>query len=212
MNKINTNNDKGIDAILQGIDILIAERHKQSNFDRTLSGVVTQADYETNTYSVKINEYVYQDIPSTIRVNVNDSVLVNCPQNQTSQMFICNRIDTTNYLTKDEGEEYNTDTTIQVNDDTKGILVEDNILTLQLESGCIYMLYGASYDIETGAIVYKSIHVIYTSLLDEDIPTLTKLNGTENTPYTLHTIANQCITLTNLGTAYNSHFALKKIF
>ena len=213
MNKIISNNDKGMDAILQGIDLLIDERTKQSKFDRTLSGIVTNADYETNTYSVKINEYIYKDIPSTRKVNVNDSVLIKCPQNQISQMFIYDKIDTTDYIAMDEEVYYDEDTTVKVDGDIKGILTGTTKLTLELKSGSIYMLYGALYTISTGALGNNSIHVIYTSLLDEaTLTTPTKLHGTTNLPYTLTTATNQTLNIKNLGATYEAHFVLKKIY
>lgn len=213
MNKIISNNDKGMDAILQGIDLLIDERTKQSKFDRTLSGIVTNADYETNTYSVKINEYIYKDIPSTRKVNVNDSVLIKCPQNQISQMFIYDKIDTTDYIAMDEEVYYDEDTTVKVDGDIKGILTGTTKLTLELKSGSIYMLYGALYTISTGALGNNSIHVIYTSLLDEaTLTTPTKLHGTTSLPYTLTTAANQTLNIKNLGATYEAHFVLKKIY
>lgn len=213
MNKIISNNDKGMDAILQGIDLLIDERTKQSKFDRTLSGIVTNADYETNTYSVKINEYIYKDIPSTKKVNVNDSVLIKCPQNQISQMFIYDKIDTTDYIAMNEEIYYNEDTTIKVEGDIKGVLTGTTQLTLQLKSGSIYILYGASYTVSTGALGNNSIHIIYTSLLDEATLTApTKLHSTTNLPYNLTTDINQTLNITNLGTNYEVHFALKQLY
>ena len=55
MNTINSSNDKGMNAILKGVGLLIDEKSKNSSFDRTLSGLITQTNYETNTYTVKIN-------------------------------------------------------------------------------------------------------------------------------------------------------------
>lgn len=212
MYKKNINNDKGIDAILQGVDVLISEKIKQSNFDRTLSGIVTKADYETNTYSVKINEYEYKNIPSAIKVTVNDSVLISCPQNQISQMFICNKIDTTDY--NEDDSIYDINTTIKVVDNQiKGILEGTATLTLQLESGSIYKLYGISYIISTGAILNYSTHIIYTSLNDNDVLLAPiKLDGTNSLPYTIGNAINQTLKLTNLNADYETHFALQKIY
>ena len=138
--EMNTNNDKGMSAILKGVGLVIDEKTKTSAFDRTLSGIVTKANYETNVYTVKINGYDYKNIPSTIKVKVNDSVMVMCPQNQLSQMFIYSKIDLTNYI--DTIPRYSDNETIKVTDDFKAILTKAATLTLKLESGCIYMLYG----------------------------------------------------------------------
>ena len=97
MNDIKSNNDKGMNAILKGVGLLIDEKSNQASFDKTLTGIVTEADYETNIYTVRINGYDYKNIPSTIKVSVNDGVMVMCPQNQLSQMFILGEIDTTDY-------------------------------------------------------------------------------------------------------------------
>ena len=208
-----TVNNRGMGAILQGVSLLVDDKVKHSQFDKTLSGLVTYADYETNTYSVKINEYVYKNIPSSIKVNVNDSVLLVCPQNQISQMFISNKIDTTDYTMIDEPPTYSSNTTIKATNEEKGILTNTAALSLQLEAGSIYMLYGVSYTMSTGALGNNSVHVIYTSLLNSDtLATPTKISGTTNLPYTITQAANQTLTLTNLGASYNVHFALKKIY
>ena len=207
---MNNNNDKGMNAILKGVGLLIDEKTSQSSFDKTVSGIITYADYETNTYSVRINGYDYQHIPSTIKVNVNDSVLVTCPQNQISQMFICSKIDNTNYLDKTR---YVSNTTIKVDNDIKGIITGTTTLSLQLTVGSAYMLYGASYTPSTGALGNNSIHVIYTSLLDADtLTTPTKLHGTSSLPYAITVDDNQTLKLQNLGANYNAYFALQKIF
>lgn len=207
---MNNNNDKGMNAILKGVGLLIDEKTSQSSFDKTVSGIITYADYETNTYSVRINGYDYQHIPSTIKVKVNDSVLITCPQNQISQMFICSKIDNTNYL---DNTRYTSNTTIKVNNDIKGIITGTTTVSLQLNVGSAYMLYGASYTPSTGALGNNSIHVIYTSLLDADtLATPTKLHGTTSLPYTITVGANQTLKLQNVGINYNAYFALQKIF
>lgn len=212
MNGLTANNDKGMDAILQGVGLLIDSNNKKSPFDKTLSGIITKADYETNTYSVKINGYEYQNIISTIKVNVNDSVMVTCPQNQLSQMYISNKIDTTNYLDTSP-KVYTQDTTVKATEDIKGVLTDSVTLTLKLEAGCMYMLYGVSYTLSTGAVGNYSLHFIYPSLLDAGTLTVpVKLHGTSNLPFTVAQTTNQTLTLKNLGVAYNAHFALKKIY
>ena len=210
MNTINSSNDKGMNAILKGVGLLIDEKSKNSSFDRTLSGLITQTNYETNTYTVKINGYEYRDVNSMIKANINDSVLIMCPQNQLSQMFIYGKIDNTDYSTLDI---YKTNTTIMVQDTIKGIIKNSAVVSLKLEAGCMYMLYGISYNISTGAIVNNSVHSVYTSLITADtLATPTKLHGTTNLPFTVGTASNQTLTLTNLGSSYESHFTLQKIF
>lgn len=214
MNKTIINNDKGMDAILQGVELLMDSKiNKQSPFDRTLSGMVTQADYETNTYCVKINGYEYKNINSTIKANVNDSVLIMCPQNQLSQMFIYDKIDTTNYLELDNPTTYLQNTTIDVKGDMKGILTGTNILTFHFQTGCMYMLYGVSYTLSTGAVGNYSIHFIYPSLVPTaNLTAPVKLHGTSNLPYTIAVAANQTMTIKGLGANYNTYFALQKIY
>jgi hypothetical protein len=211
--EMNTNNDKGMNAILKGVGLVIDEKTKASSFDKTLSGIVTKADYETNVYTVKINGYDYKNIPSTIKVNVNDSVMVMCPQNQLSQMFIYSKIDLTNYI--DTIPRYAHSETIKITEDFKAILTKTATLTLKLESGCIYMLYGANYNIANAgtSLLYYSTHLITTSLLDEAVCTTpVKLNGSSTLPYTLATLADQTLTITNSSNNYESHLTLKKIF
>lgn len=212
MNGITASNDKGMTAILKGVDLLINDKTKQSPFDRTMSGLITYADYETNTYTVKINGYEYQNVISAIKVNVNDSVMVTCPQNQLSQMYISSKIDTNNYLDT-EPTVYTTDTTIKVTEDIKGVLTDSVTLTLQLEAGCMYMLYGVSYTLSTGAVGNYSLHFIYPSLLNAGtLTTPVKLHSTTNLPFTIGQTTNQTLTLKNLGATSNTHFVLQKIY
>ena len=96
--QINKTNEEGMSAIYQGISYAIAKAIKDAPYDRTYIGLVTDADYETNTYTVKIDEYEYTDVMSTIKTEVNHTVIIMCPQNQLSQMFIYGEIDTTDYL------------------------------------------------------------------------------------------------------------------
>lgn len=103
--QLNKKNDEGMSAIYQGISYAIAKAIKDAPYDRTYIGLVTDADYETNTYTVKIDEYEYTDVMSTIKTEVNHTVIIMCPQNQLSQMFIYGEIDTTDYLEIEEDEE-----------------------------------------------------------------------------------------------------------
>ena len=103
--QLNKKNDGGMSAIYQGISYAIAKAIKDAPYDRTYVGLVTDADYETNTYTVKIDEYEYTDVMSTIKTEVNHTVIIMCPQNQLSQMFIYGEIDTTDYLEEEDEEE-----------------------------------------------------------------------------------------------------------
>ena len=103
--QLNKKNDEGLSAIYQGISYAIAKAIKDAPYDRTYVGLVTDADYETNTYTVKIDEYEYTNIMSMIKTEINHTVVVMCPQNQLSQMFIYGEIDTTDYLEEEEDEE-----------------------------------------------------------------------------------------------------------
>ena len=211
MNTIQSSNDKGMNAILKGVGLLAEEKIRQSAFDKTLSGIIVGADYETNIYTVRINGYDYHNISSVIKAEINDSVMIMCPQNQLSQMFIYSKIDNTNYL--DMTTTYTSNTTVKVIDDMKGVLINSVNLTLQLESGCIYMLYGTTYTKSSGAVTYDSIHLICPSLIDSNtLNTPMKIYGTNTLPYTLTTLTNQSLKITNLGSNYEAHFALKKIF
>ena len=92
-------NQKGMSALLEGVDYLINKNIYSAGFDKTYIGLVVDTDLETNTYTVKINGYDYTNVMSTIRAYKNDTVIIMCPQNQLSQMFIYGKIDTTDYTT-----------------------------------------------------------------------------------------------------------------
>ena len=97
--ELNSSNIKGIQAIMEGMDYYVNNNIKNAPFDKTFIGLVTDTDLETNTYTVKINNYDYTDVMSMIKADINDTVIVMCPQNQLSQMFIYGKIDTTDYTT-----------------------------------------------------------------------------------------------------------------
>jgi hypothetical protein len=92
-------NQKGMSAVLQGVDYLVNKQISQAPFDKTYIGLIKDTDLETNTYTVIINGYEYKRVISMIRAYPNDTVVVMCPQNQLSQMFIYGKIDTTDYST-----------------------------------------------------------------------------------------------------------------
>lgn len=99
MNNNAINNQKGMNALLNGVDYLINKNIYSAGFDKTYIGLVVDRNLEFNTYTVKINGYDYTNIISTIKADINDTVIVMCPQNQLSQMFIYGKIDTTDYTT-----------------------------------------------------------------------------------------------------------------
>ncbi len=90
-------NEDGMSAIYKGIDYAIQQNIKEAPYDKTFIGLVTDTDLETNTYTIIINGHVYNNIISTIKANINDTVIIMCPQGQFSQMFIYGKIDTTDY-------------------------------------------------------------------------------------------------------------------
>ena len=95
--KINQRNEDGMSAIYKGIMYAIEQGIKEAPYDRTFIGLVKNTDLETNTYTVLIDGHEYNDVISTIKADVNNTVIIMCPQNQLSQMFIYGKIDTTDY-------------------------------------------------------------------------------------------------------------------
>jgi hypothetical protein len=95
--QIKQRNDDGMSAIYNGILYAINQGVKDAPYDKTLIGLVTNVNLETNTYTVIINGCEYNNVMSMIRAYINDTVVIMCPQNQLSQMFIYGKIDTTDY-------------------------------------------------------------------------------------------------------------------
>lgn len=95
--QITKNNDDGMKALLKGAEYFVLQSLKKAPYDKTYIGLVTDVDLTTNTYSVKINGHIYSNIMSMIRTYVNHTVVIMCPQNQLSQMFIYGEIDSTDY-------------------------------------------------------------------------------------------------------------------
>ena len=90
-------NDNGMKALFQGATYAIEQAFKNASYDKTYIGFVKDVDLETNTYNVIINGHEYDNVMSMIRTYPNHTVVIMCPQNQLSQMFIYGEIDTTNY-------------------------------------------------------------------------------------------------------------------
>lgn len=95
--QINQRNNDGMSAILQGILYAINQGVKEAPYDKTFVGLVKDTNLETNTYTVIIDGHEYSNIMSMLRVYINDTVAIMCPQGQLSQMFIYGKIDTTDY-------------------------------------------------------------------------------------------------------------------
>ena len=95
--KITKNNDDGMKALLKGASYAIGQAFKSAPYDKTYVGLVVDTNLTNNTYSVKIDGHVYEGVMSMIRTYVNHTVIIMCPQNQMSQMFIYGEIDTTDY-------------------------------------------------------------------------------------------------------------------
>lgn len=139
--KITKNNDDGMKAILKGTSYAINQAFKDAPYDRTYIGLVTAINLETNTYSVKIDEHVYTNIVSMIKTDVNHTVVVMCPQNQLSQMFIYGEIDITDYISEGgEGEAPISIDLIRINMATNG----SDIVTI--DSNKHYYIYDTRYD------------------------------------------------------------------
>ena len=95
--ELHRTNEDGMGAIFKGMSYAMAHELKNAPFDKTYIGLVIDTDLETNTYTVKIDNYNYENVLSMIKADINDSVIVMSPQNQLSQMFIYGKIDTTDY-------------------------------------------------------------------------------------------------------------------
>ena len=96
------NNADAIKAFFKGASYAIQKGLKNASYDKTYIGLVVDTNLETNTYSVEIDGYIYENVMSTIRTYVNHTVIIMCPQNQLSQMFIYGEIDTTDYTEEEE--------------------------------------------------------------------------------------------------------------
>lgn len=105
MNNQNQNNDDGIKAVFKGASYAVLQAISKAPYDKTYIGLVVDTNLETNTYDVKIDGYVYENVMSMIKSDINHTVVVMCPQNQLSQMFIYGEIDTTDYTIDETDEE-----------------------------------------------------------------------------------------------------------
>ena len=95
--KLNQRNEDGMNAIYKGMLYAIEQGVKEAPYDKTFIGFVSDVNLENNTYTVIIDGHEYDDVISMIRAYKNDIVVIMCPQNQLSQMFIYGKIDTTDY-------------------------------------------------------------------------------------------------------------------
>lgn len=66
---------------------MIKSLFNKAPFDKTDTGLITKIN-EDETVSVKIGDKVYDNIPIAVAVNLNDTVKVCTPQNNTNNMFV----------------------------------------------------------------------------------------------------------------------------
>lgn len=83
-----TKEQQVVQDMLDGNKYLIEQSINNAPYDKCMVGLITQVN-DDNTYSVKISEEAYTNIPSLFTgLNKNDTVKVFSPQNQFSQLFI----------------------------------------------------------------------------------------------------------------------------
>lgn len=103
--------NKALNALLDGISLMIDEKLKLAGFDRSVVGFITGTNLENNTYTVKINGYEYENVKSVVGdLNSMTPCICTIPQNQMSQMYISGIIDTKNYIDDGgggTGDDYN---------------------------------------------------------------------------------------------------------
>lgn len=213
---IKAENAKGMSAIMEGVGYLIDKKLQQSSFDKTLTGYIVDADYSLNSYTVRIDGYDYTDIPSAIKVSEGDSVLVTCPQNQTSQMMITSAINTTDYTTQWYNQTMtNPDDAIIVNDYLSGVLDSSDTssspsrIFLQLDKNAIYILYAYTTHILENAnphIVGGTMRMMATNILE--VASFTAL-GSDNILH-INTYNNGIIEIYNNDVGYQTHFIIEK--
>lgn len=92
------------DANIYGMKQLVSN----APFDKSLEGLVIGFNKEENTYSVEINKYVYDNVPSlTSNIKVNDTVTVCIIQNNFSQLVILGKYSDAEEDTKRELDNIN---------------------------------------------------------------------------------------------------------
>ena len=74
-------------AIAEGNKYAIKEMLKNSFFDKTFNAIV-EGKNEDYTYTIKLNEKTYENVPSLVNVEINDIVKICIPQNNYNQLFI----------------------------------------------------------------------------------------------------------------------------
>lgn len=77
-------------AFVQSMKTIADSLIRKAGFDKTRSGKVVGVNSLTNTYSVKVDGYTYNNVRvvNDSKYNVGDTVKVNMPVNQPSQMYI----------------------------------------------------------------------------------------------------------------------------
>ena len=85
----------------------------KNNIENEINNFKKRAVYEekiiingqdVHVYKVNV-KYEYEDIMSMIKSEIGHTVVIMCPQNQLSQMFIYGEIDTTDYLEEEDDEQ-----------------------------------------------------------------------------------------------------------
>jgi hypothetical protein len=209
MSNIQHRNEDGMSAIYQAISYAIDKKINESNYDKTYTGLVVENNLEDNTYSVMINGYKYQNINSMIQVNVGDSVMVMCPQNQLSQMFIYGKIDNNNYANNDAYSGNNI--IINVGQKFNGQIASSSTIKLQLEPNSLYLLTLSSYTKSTNAFYGTTIHCITSHPENNGTPTDTAIFTSSNAPASFGVDINNRLTIQNANSARQAIFGIIKI-
>lgn len=67
---------------------LTNKKIEEAPFDKIMTGIIKSNGEDKGTYNVEINGELYNNIPSFITANINDTVKICYPQNNSNQMFI----------------------------------------------------------------------------------------------------------------------------
>lgn len=170
------NNSKALDALLQGISLMIDEKLKVAGFDKSVIGFISGANLENNTYTVRINNYDYKNVPSVVgELSVNMTCICTIPQNQMSQMYISGQIDTKDYLDDEGGTSGGNYENLDNKPSINGVTLIGNKTAIDL---------GISQPTKTSQLTNDSNFVVDANYVHTDNnftnALLSKLNGIEN--------------------------------
>ena len=170
------NNSKALDALLQGISLMIDEKLKVAGFDKSVIGFISGANLENNTYTVRINNYDYTNVPSVVgELSVNMTCICTIPQNQMSQMYISGQIDTKDYLDDEGGTSGGNYEDLDNKPTINGVTLIGNKTATDL---------GISQPTKTSQLTNDSNFVVDANYVHTDNnftnALLSKLNGIEN--------------------------------